>query len=104
MGRNVQVSTKSEGNALVHEMCINADALEQRYKVSPDQVLCPSPPQHYSQTVLPSNARSCNRVLSRLCILHAHHYPLHMMFTGIAPPYGALRQVCGTGAQERNAP
>eukprot|EP00892_Ulva_mutabilis_P012666 jgi/Ulvmu1/9772/UM056_0012.1 len=38
MGRSVKVSTKSEGNALVHEMCINADALEQRYKTAPDQV------------------------------------------------------------------
>lgn len=46
MGRSVKVSTKSDGNALVHEMCINADELEQRYKVAPDQVCSNEHPSH----------------------------------------------------------
>jgi structural maintenance of chromosomes flexible hinge domain-containing protein 1 len=38
MGRNITISSKSNDNVLVHELSISADALEQRYQVSPDQV------------------------------------------------------------------
>ena len=38
MGRCITLASKSAENVLVHELQISADALEQRYQVSPDQV------------------------------------------------------------------
>ena len=38
MGRSIQLISKSADNVLVHELTLSADALEQRYKVAPDQV------------------------------------------------------------------
>jgi structural maintenance of chromosomes flexible hinge domain-containing protein 1 len=38
MGRCIKLESKSQDNVLVHELMLSADALEQRYQVSPDQV------------------------------------------------------------------
>ena len=38
MGRCIKLASKSRDNVLVHELQISADALEQRYQTSPDQV------------------------------------------------------------------